>query len=162
MFGSPEHLAALLNIHREKYTPQQQEIIRSRIRQAWTDGILNLANDDQATDFGNNKTGAGQTTKKSQSGKTRTQPRQYGGKFGKKGASNGEQAMEPQIDPEQIIGTINNLQVGQSVSLLGNNAKVKRLGSGYQLYKPDGSENRVVKDLTEATKWARGQMKGAK
>lgn len=162
--------AALLNMHKHKYSAEKVAKLKSHIRRhaKRVGATVNLANDDEATDFGNNKTGAGQQQKHSQAGKTRAQPRAFGGRFGKKGKSNGEQAMpgadqqplEPQ--PEQFIATANNLQIGQSFALPDNMAKVKRLGSGYQIYKMDGSLNKVVKSLPEVHDFIKSQVKGGK
>lgn len=161
--------ATLLKIHGGKYSPAKRAKIKAHIRKHAKNlgATVNLASADGTTDFGNNKTGAGQATgtgMKGQAGKTRAQPRAFGGKFGKKGKSSGEQAMPDatQTDPETYTAVVNVLQIGQSVALPGSNAKVKRLGSGYQLVKMDGSENTVVKSINEANNWVRKNVKTPK
>lgn len=162
--------AALLKMHKHKYSAQKVAKLRSHIRRhaKRVGATVNLASDDEATDFGNNKTGAGQQQKKAQAGKTRSQPRAFGGRFGKKGKTSGEQAMPganqepPEPQPEQFIATANNLQIGQSFALPDNSSKVKRLGSGYQIYKMDGSLNKVVKSLPEVHDFIKSQVKGGK
>lgn len=155
--------AGLLKMHGGKYSPAKRAKIRAHIKRhaKRLGATVNLANDDQASDFGNNVTGAGQGQAHAQAGKTRAQPRPAHGRFGKKGATNGEQAMPgadqdlepPPPDPSTFIATANQLQVGQSFALPDNMAKVKRLGTGYQLVKMDGSENKVVKSLAEVHTW---------
>lgn len=87
-------------------------------------------------------------------GKTASQPRAYGGKFGVKAGSgpkgstnttSGTQTtdvVEP-ITPAQIAASVNKLTVGQSITLPGGNAKIKRLSNGYQVVKMDGSFNKT-------------------
>lgn len=162
--------AALLKMHKGKYSADKVAKLKSHIRRhaKRVGATVNLASDDEATDFGTNVTGAGQGQKKAQAGKTRSQPRQFGGKFGKKGKSNGEQAMPgtnqepPPPQPEQFIAVANNLQIGQSFALPDNESKVKRLGRGYQIYKMDGSVNKVVKSLPEVHSFIKSEVKGGK
>lgn len=159
-YSSLIEAARALHVHGDRLSPEKRHRIRAGIRKRAAS--INLANDDQASDFGNNKSGAGNNSnsKKTQAGKTRAQPRAYGGKFGQKGATNGEQGMPGENPgPDAFIAVVNNLQIGQSVGLPNNSAKVKRLGKGYQLVKMDGSENRVVSDITEAIEWVRQNVK---
>jgi hypothetical protein len=89
-----------------------------------------------------------------QSGKTASQPRQYGGKFGNKAGSgpkgssgtSGGSASTTQIEPvtpQQISAAVGKLAIGQAITLPGGNGKVKRLSTGYQVVKMDGSFNKV-------------------
>lgn len=96
-----------------------------------------------------------------QLGKTASQPRQYGGKFGTKagtgpkgssGTSQGTASTkrhEP-VTSAQIAAVISKLAVGQAVTLPGGNGKVKRLSSGYQVVKMDGSFNKVFQGQSQA------------
>jgi hypothetical protein len=163
--------AAALKVHGHKYPTETRVKIRTRIRShaIRLGATVNLASDDEATDFGTNVTGGGQQQKKAQKGKTRSQPRQFGGRFGKKGKSNGEQAMPdanqdptPEPQPEQFIAVANNLQIGQSFALPNNSTKIKRLGRGYQIYKMDGTVNKVVKSLPEVHDFIKTEVKGGK
>lgn len=161
---SAQVAATALKTHGHKYSPEKRAKIRARIRTKAA--TVNLAGADGTTDFGTNGPTGGQQQKKAQKGKTRAQPRAFGGRFGKKGKTSGEQAMPgsnqpmepPPPDPNTFIATANNLQIGQSVALPNNMAKVKRLGRGYQLYKVDGSLNTVVKTLPEVHDWIKKEV----
>jgi hypothetical protein len=94
-------------------------------------------------------------------GKTASQPRQYGGKFGNKagsgpkgssGTGSGSASttkVEP-VTPAQISAAISKLAIGQSITLPGGNGKVKRLDNGYQVVKMDGSFNKVFQGQSQA------------
>lgn len=96
-----------------------------------------------------------------QTGKTASQPRQYGGRFGNKagsgpkgssGTSSGSTStteVEP-VTPAQISAAISKLTIGQSITLPGGNGKVKRLDNGFQVVKMDGSFNKVFQGQSQA------------
>lgn len=95
-------------------------------------------------------------------GKTRSQPRAFGGKFGVKAGSGpkgstgtataGEDTEEAEpVTPAQINQSVSALAIGQTVSLPGGNAKIKRLSNGYQVVKMDGSYNKVHQTKSQAT-----------
>lgn len=96
-----------------------------------------------------------------QTGKTASQPRQYGGKFGLKagsgpkgssGTTSGSastRVLEP-VTPAQIAAGVSKLAVGQAITLPGGNGKVKRLSNGYQVVKMDGTFNKVFQGQSQA------------
>jgi hypothetical protein len=147
-----KYVAGLLKVHGAKYTSAQRDKIESHIR---TSATVNLVNDD-----------LGENISK-QAGKTTGQPRE-GGQFGAKAGSGGGSAAKPGVpgapveppppDAFTFIATANNLQIGQSVALPNNMAKVKRLGTGYQLVKMDGSVNKVVPSLKQVHAWIKQQV----
>lgn len=149
-----KYVAGLLKVHGAKYTSAQRGKIESHIR---TSATVNLVNDDLGENISR------------QAGKTTGQPR-AGGQFGAKGGSGGGEKPKPgapdapaPIEPPPpdaftFIATANNLQIGQSVALPNNMAKVKRLGTGYQLVKMDGSVNKVVPSLKQVHAWIKQQV----
>lgn len=94
-------------------------------------------------------------------GKTASQPRAFGGKFGTKagagpkGSTNttsGNESttkVEP-VTPAQIAAGVSKLSIGQTITLPGGNGKVKRLSTGYQVVKMDGSFNKTFQGQSQA------------
>lgn len=96
-----------------------------------------------------------------QTGKTASQPRQLGGKFGLKagsgpkgssGTTSGSastKGLEP-VTPAQIAAAVSKLAIGQAITLPGGNGKVKRLSNGFQVVKMDGTFNKVFQGQSQA------------
>lgn len=132
-----------LSVHREKFSTEQQSKIKSHIRRhAKRIGVtLNLANSTSSSAQG-------------ETGKTRTQPRQYGGRFGVKSATEA-----PQFTPKQVSEAIDNLKPGQSINLPNNAGKVRRLTNGFQIVSPNGQTNIVLPSAQAAATRANSMAK---
>lgn len=129
-------LARLYVVHKDKYSPEQQRKIRQHIKAS---ANVNLANPSAGT------------SAQGETGKTRAQPRQYGGRFGVKGEM-------VTFTPKQISEAIDNLKPGQSINLPDNVGKVKRLTNGFQIVSANGA-NVVVPNAQAAATRANGMVK---